>query len=188
MYKVIAHICLLNLLVLVGSGQGQASGPCGDQVRQESRQTIRDFLDSADSIAICVVKRATATEQQSGRGESIYAYELELHQAIYGSPQSTLTLTGMSPFDQVPELYFGALRRYDELTEDDFTIFGSTNWIEIDGNCVAAPRFVVGYTYVIINGGITSRASFEPVLDSSQNGWLRLIWSRLDGDNRDRHN
>lgn len=159
-----------------------SDGECGQWLRIASQTNIAEFVDQSEFIGIYTAVDAMPI-QVEGVGDELFLYTMTAHLPIKGAAPTTMELVGRRPHTYAPEHYFAALRRYDHLTPESDVLFGSTAWVENpDGNCVLRPRFVLGYTYLIVEGEISGPASYEPVLDITQNNLVRIVREQATSD------
>lgn len=89
---------------------------------------------------------------------------------LKGGAQSVRRIYGQEPFSYIPQHYFTVDQRHSEISEDAIGDgFTGTN-----ENCALSPRFVIGYRYLIMLG-TESTMSFEPIHDSKNDRWFKLI-------------
>lgn len=170
----VAKIFTFVLISLFVSYPAFGDEACREFVNRERQTTIEQYIRSADSVAVYLVVDAHPLD-----GGEYYSYDLNLHFPISGSGDSHRTVIGRPPLRFPPEHYFGALRRYDDLTRAGSTSFGSSVWMEREGACFVAPQFVLGYTYLVVDSSSDSVSDFEPVLDIVNNGWVNLVMAIL---------
>lgn len=120
--------------------------------------TIADRSQIADSVE-ALAKRFEADRHRS------FNYNLIDATSIIGKAPSRLTVRGSNPPTTIPGEFFFIGERHRKIVEDGALILGTTPLSKDEtGNCLALPRMMPGYSYLVF-GGVQNRAAFEPILD-----------------------
>lgn len=89
---------------------------------------------------------------------------------LKGGAQSDRKIYGDAPFAYPPQHYFNVERYHKEMNLKNIS-GGLTDFFVDGSHCRLLPKFVIGYTYLIILG-TESRMSFEPILDNRSDQWF----------------
>jgi hypothetical protein len=106
---------------------------------------------------------------------------------IKGGAQGLVKIYGQVPYPYPPQIYFDIPNRHQELA-DRHREFGQTSLpggisgvTNIGTHCPLAPRFVIGYQYLIMLG-TESPLSFEPIHAARSDAWFLLVRDAVEAE------
>lgn len=168
---------MIGILSIATFGLASAEiNACAQEIRMDRERTIRSFINESESIAIYVVDDVRQLDDSIYLRSESYEYSMRRALSIKGSGAERIQVIGYEPYDQTPQHYFGLNDIYRSLGPDSSLMFGGSAWTEgVSNECEIAPRFLVGYSYIVFDSEYLSRASYEPTLHFRANPWLRLI-------------
>jgi len=98
---------------------------------------------------------------------------------LKGGGQGKVAIYGKAPYQGPPQNYFDLTAKHNQMVgryrqSRSEWLGGIANYTELGKHCPVAPRFVIGYQYLALLG-TDSPLSFEPIHDTVDDQWLRLV-------------
>lgn len=158
------------------------SDPCAKLIHQESR-SISELVSQAEYIGLYEVLRATKDDISLYNNRESYSYFISILRHIKGDTPRVADISGLEPLSNVPQDYFILDLQHEEIPEDDPERYGRSELlVSNDGErCLVAPRFMIGYKYLIF-GGLDSSLAYEPVHHDSD-PWYRRVVTEVQEEN-----
>ena len=161
--------------LFVGCAGGAAnadSTPCSGEVIKNRGLSIEQIVASSTSIQLAYV------EEYVVDGKNIpYTgyYRISPISELKGSSKASGVIWGLEPYAEVPQQYMDITEVH--ATIDPESVYGGhTAIVDYDGVCVLAPRFKLGWLYLIISG-VQSEMAFEPINSPQLDAWYKQVES-----------
>lgn len=104
---------------------------------------------------------------------------------LKGGAQGVVKVYGQQPYPYPPQSYFDVSSRHQKIADQQRasnkpTPPGGLTGYTVNGTyCPLSPRFVMGYTYLVLLG-TESRMSFEPIHATADDAWYLIVRQAVD--------
>ena len=187
-----AHLIagLLALCALAEPAHALRSlNPCKTGYVEWSRQPLSKIVEGSHTIVLATVGEFVADTSRPGFEGYYTLYSTGVE--VKGRPSGPIKVYGQAPYDYPPQIYFDIEWRHNQIAANHKAhnqvtipggIAGTTN---IDNHCPLAPKFVLGYRYLVMLG-TESRLSFEPIHSgrARDDSWFALVQEMVENQGK----
>lgn len=185
MTRAILMFCLAGFGLSCTPVSSRPVDPCETGYVEWEDATLTELVEGSDTIFL-----ATAHEfvpDTSVEGFDGYYLMLSTGSELKGFPRGLAKIYGQEPYSYPPQIYFDIPNRHQELA-DRHREFGQISLpggiadaAKIGTHCPLAPRFVIGYRYLIMLG-TESQLSFEPIHAARNDAWFLLVRDAVEAE------
>ena len=180
MKKIYLLTLILALTLVTRPTFSDASGTCAQT--HNSALTLMQLVQQAEFISLFRATGAVKIKENlfHGISQEPYSYHLVLEANLKGLAPMEISLVGGVPEDDIPAYYFSTLQRHGEIEPNTVTKLGMAWPVKLTGNkgCKYLPSFKENYKYLIF-GGVDSQISYELILDSQRDSWIKMVREEL---------
>lgn len=148
---------------------------------EDQGKSVKELVEKASIISYM---EAVSFEEDDSVAPFDGYYQLGVRWELKPNAVMGFRVLGLRPHKNFPQYFFDLTQRHELINVNKVT-GGFTGTVIIDGKCTLAPRFVLGYNYLVFVG-IESRMAFEPVHSPDLDKWALAVKEAAMEDHRKR--
>ena len=164
----------LSLGCLAQAQAAPVSCTSANQPESWSR-TLPEMVSASEQI---VLAQAYSFEPQERSDGLDGVYTMAVLAELKGGPASGIRIAGLAPHDFLPQSYIDVTARHNAFAAGEVP-FGFTSIIEGDTSCRLAPKFMLGYNYLIFID-LEHHAGQQPVHSPQLDQWFRSVVTEIE--------
>lgn len=185
MIRSFGAVALASLGLSCTPALSSPSNPCETGYVEWDDATLSELVHGSDMIFLA--RAYEFVPDTSRMGFDGYYLMSSTGTELKGFPRGNTKIYGQEPYAYPPQIYFDIPNRHQQLADRhrEFGqislpggIAGATN---IGKHCPLAPRFVIGYDYLVMLG-TESRLSFEPIHSGASDPWFALVRDAVEAE------
>jgi len=174
----------INRTIFLGVGSVLLSSCASAQefqrcpLKDSYHMSVAELVSHASFIGLFEVTEVALDEVSMYEDTASYTYTL-IPASILKNPGPRIFSTqivGVAPLKEIPQHYLAISERHGFFDLNDPGKLGTSAIYRLSDSseCVAAPNFKIGYTYLVFDG-VDSKVAFEPIHFSKTDPWYLAV-------------